>query len=455
MNLTEDKVSILDTLDEHIPQDAWYKDVAVIGLGFVGLPLALSFSLRGCNVIGVDINERLVEEINNGITAHKESFYDIPITDILKREIKRKHFYATANISDVLDDCHNFIITVGIPIVNGEHEMEYLESACTELGKGLRQGDLVIVRSTVVPGTTEEIVKPLLESASGLKAGDDFHLAYSSERIAEGRAFQEFADMPILVAGVDEISTNKAKELLGIVCKAEVIPASSIKVVETAKVFENVQRDVNIAMIQEFARFTEALGIDIFEVVNLANTHKRVKLLAPGPGVGGYCLPNAYYYLKPKAEQMGISLSLLELARKENDTVPQVIVDMLERALADNGKRLSGSDIAVLGLAMKDYSNDARISPPLEIVNILLQKQANVKAFDPAVDGDYPYKVDDINECISDADAVVILAKQHEIDSNINKVLSAVPEGTVVLDTRDIRLFAEPDLLSRVRYVCI
>jgi UDP-N-acetyl-D-mannosaminuronic acid dehydrogenase len=261
--------------------------------------------------------------------------------------------------------------------------------------------------------------------------------------------------MPILVAGVDEPSTTRAKELLGIVCKAEVIPASSIKVVETAKVFENVQRDVNIAMVQEFARFTEALGIDIFEVVNLANTHKRVKLLAPGPGVGGYCLPNAYYYLKPKAEQMGISLSLLELARKENDAVPQIIVDMLERALADNGKHLNGADIAVLGLAMKDYSNDARISPPLEIVNILLQKQANVKAFDPAVDGDYPYKVDDINKCISDVDAVMILAKQHEIDSSINKVLSEVPEGAVVLDTRDIRSFAEPALLSRVRYVCI
>jgi len=455
MNSVDDKISKLDMLDEGIPQDAWYKNVAIIGLGFVGLPLALSFSLRGCNVIGVDINERLVEDINKGLTAHKESFYDVSIGEILKRQISKGTFRAISDISSVFGSCSNYIITVGIPIINGVHVMDYLESACTELGKGIKSGDLIVVRSTVIPGTTEEIIKPLLESTSGLKAGKDFYLAYSSERIAEGRAFQEFADMPILVAGIDESSTNRAAELLKIVCKADVIPASSIKVVETAKVFENVQRDVNIAMVQEFARFTEALGIDIFEVVNLANTHKRVNLLTPGPGVGGYCLPNAYYYLKPKAEQMGLSLNLLELARKENDSIPYIIVNMLENALKLNGKSLKDSNIAVLGLAMKDYSNDSRISPPLEIVDILLENQAYVKAFDPAVDENYSYKVDDIDECIDGADAILILARQHEIDDNINRILARVKNGTVVLDTRNIRKIIEPALLSRVRYVSI
>ncbi|HBX48274.1 MAG TPA: nucleotide sugar dehydrogenase, partial [Clostridiaceae bacterium] len=197
-----------------------------------------------------------------------------------------------------------------------------------------------VIRSTVIPGTTEEIILPALEEESHMKAGKDFFLAYSSERIAEGKAFEEFAYMPTVVAGINSESAKRAKELLSVVCKTEIITASCIKVVETSKVFENVQRDVNIAMVQEFARFCEAIGIDTFEVVNVANTHKRVKLLTPGPGVGGYCIPNAYYYIEPKAKEAGVSLDILKLCRHKNEMLPETIVDMLDGQAKSAGKEL-------------------------------------------------------------------------------------------------------------------
>lgn len=311
-------VDKLAGLKEEVPAD--YQKVAVFGLGFVGLPLALSFSLRGCNVTGVDVLAELADELNRGITNHLESFHNIGIREILQSKFMDDTFRATTNPMTALDTCNNFIVTVGIPVKDGKHDMSHLEAVCKTIANGLKRGDTVVIRGTMIPGTTEEFILPLLEE-SGYKAGTDFYLAYASERIAEGRAFEEFENMPSLVAGINEKSALRAKRLLGIVTKAPIHIASCIKVVETAKVMENVQRDVNIAMSQEFARFCEGLGIDVFEVIELANTHKRVNLLYPGPGVGGYCLPNAMYYLKPKAEELGVSIDLLKTARKINDDV--------------------------------------------------------------------------------------------------------------------------------------
>ena len=292
------------------------RKVCIFGQGFVGLPLALSFAFRGCETIGVDINENLVKDINNGVTHHTEKFNEITIQEILNEELKEKRYKATTDGELAVRECNNIIVTVGIPIINGKYIMDYLENACIKIGKNLKKENLVVIRSTVIPGTTEEFILPILERESNMKSGEDFYLAYSSERIAEGKAFDEFANMPTLVAGINEKSCVLAADLLKVVCKAEVINASCIKAVETSKVFENVQRDVNIAMAQEFARFTEGLGIDIFEVVKLANTHKRVNLLIPGPGVGGYCIPNAYYYIEPKATELDIHMELLKLARE-------------------------------------------------------------------------------------------------------------------------------------------
>ncbi|MDT8716150.1 nucleotide sugar dehydrogenase [Clostridium sp. 19966] len=432
-------MEIINKLDENIADDNLYKNVCIFGQGFVGLPLALSFAVRGCNAIGIDVDNKLVQDTNEGITHHTEKFYDITIQDILRLQLHNKKYKATTDAAKALKNCNNIIVTVGIPIKDNNYIMNYLEDACVTIGKNMKKGDLVIIRSTVIPGTTEDFVLPILERESELKAGVDFYLAYASERIAEGKAFDEFANMPTLVGGINNVSIERAKGLLSIVCKADVIEASDMKVVETTKVFENVQRDVNIAMSQEFARFTEAIGIDIFEVVKLANTHKRVNLLTPGPGVGGYCIPNAYHYIAPKAESVGISMDLLKLAREKNASIPDFIVDKLAELLKSVGKDLSKSKIAVLGLAMKDYSNDDRISPPVDICNILIEKGAEVKAFDPVVPTKYSFKVETQEDAVDKADAILILAKQEGINvDDLKASVSIMNEKSIIVDTKGI-----------------
>lgn len=416
-----------------------YKNIAVFGQGYVGLPLSLSFAFRGCNVYGVDVVEAMVRDINNGITYHTEEFEGKSIREILKAQLQNGNYRAIIPERSIFDVCSTMIVTVGIPIRDGVHDLSDLNACVTNIGENLKKGDLIIIRSTVIPGTTEEVVVPLLEKFSGLVAGVDFYLAYSSERIAEGNAFNEFAFMPTVVGGINEESAKLAKEVLEIVCKVDVIIASNIKIVETAKVFENVQRDVNIAMVQEFARFTEALGIDIHEVVEVANTHKRVKLLTPGPGVGGYCIPNAYHYLSPKAEELNVSMDLLKLSRMKNSELPKVMADMLEAELNKKGKQIQNARIGVLGIAMKDYSNDDRISPPIQIIEALSEREAEVFAFDPAVPTEYAFKVDQLNEALSGMDAVMVLAKQKAFDEiGLESLLELLEPDSVVFDTRNL-----------------
>lgn len=439
MELIKTDSKNLDIINEFTEKISQVNEkVCVFGQGFVGLPLTLSFAFRGCKTLGVDVDDILISQTNKGITHHTEEFKGVTIQEILRMELDNKRYKATTNGAKAVKECNNIIVTVGIPIKDGKYIMEYLESACRTIGQNLKKGDLVIIRSTVIPGTTEDFCLPILEKESRLKAGEEFYLAYASERIAEGFAFYEFANMPTLVGGINEVSLKRATEVLKIVCKADIIPSNCIKAVETSKVFENVQRDVNIAMAQEFARFTEKLGIDIFEVVKLANTHKRVNILTPGPGVGGYCIPNAYHYIAPKAKELGIEMDLLSLAREKNASLPEFIVSKAENLLKKCGKDIKNSKIAVLGLAMKDYSNDDRISPPIDICNLLIKKGANVQAFDPVVPTVYNFKVNTQEQCLEGADIVLILAKQHEIEFNIEKMSELIKMDTILIDTRNV-----------------
>ncbi|MBK5240627.1 nucleotide sugar dehydrogenase [Clostridium sp.] len=433
----EDRLYALRDLNESKTLNEINTKVCIFGQGFVGLPLALSFALRGCSVVGVDVDDVLVENINKGITHHLEKFHGITIVEILQSKLKERRYLATTDAGKAVRGCNNIIVTVGIPIKNGDFIMDYLEYACRNIGRNIKKDDLVIIRSTVIPGTTEDFVLPILESESGMKAGIDFYLAYASERIAEGNAFEEFANMVTLVGGVNKASLYRAIDLLGVVCMAEVIAASGIKEVETAKVFENIQRDVNIAMSQEFARFTEALGIDINEVIKLSNTHKRVNLLTPGAGVGGYCIPNAYHYLAPKAEEFGLNMGLLKLARDKNARVPEFIVDKTEELLKQVGKKLKGSKVAVLGIAMKDYSNDDRNSPSVDICKLLIERGANISAFDPMVQEEYKFKKSTQNDALNGADAVLIITKQQGIDfSDVYGMAKKMNDSPVCIDVK-------------------
>jgi len=404
------------------------KKAAVFGLGFVGLPLALSFAMRGCEVIGVDVDENLVSALNTGITHHREWYHRTPIRKILQDQLENGRFRATGDAAEILASVRNIIVTVGL---------EHLESACSVIAAGLKPQDLVLIRSTVVPGTTRSFVIPLLEK-SGLKAGRDFYLAYSSERIAEGKAFDEFENMPTVVSGIDQTSRDKAMELLSIVTKAELVPASSFEVVETSKVIENISRDVNIAMVNEFARFTKALGIDIFETIRIANTHHRVKLLYPGPGVGGYCIPNALHYLTPKADELGVPLALLRTARQVNANVPAYIAGLVLKNLPVPAQ---GAKVAVFGIAMKDYSNDDRQRPAVEAVALLRKAGVQVAAYDPAVPNDYDFVVPAIEDALGGAHGIVVLAKQEDVDYFSFKQFKALMNTAskpFIVDTRNI-----------------
>lgn len=410
-------------------------NMSVIGLGFIGLPLSLSYAMKGAKVIGLDVLDSLIEEINQGNSYHLEYYKGKSLPEILKEQLEAKRFYATSNYEEAAKQVDTYIITVGIPVRNGDPDLSYLVSASKSLSNVLKKGDLVILRSTVVPGTTEELVLPILEE-SGLKAGEDFDLAYSSERIAEGRAFEEFISMPLAVGGINERSTQRAKEVLSFVTEAEV-HTTTVKVVETAKVIENIQRDVNIAMVQEIARLAEKMEIDTFELIKTANTHKRVNLLIPGPGVGGYCLPNALYYLLPKASEHNVNLKLLQTARQINDAVPGILVNMMEEQLIKVGKSLRNATITVLGLAMKDYSNDDRISPAHEVVDILIEKGATVKAFDPAVHSEYSFKVGSLEEATTDADGIFLLAMQEGFEAiNWEELVTGMNNHPIFIDTK-------------------
>jgi nucleotide sugar dehydrogenase len=412
------------------------KKIAIFGLGFIGLPLALSFALKGCKVTGVDVDEQLVDDLNQGITYHLEAKDGVPIQQILKEQLALGRFQATTDPAPALASCSEIIVTVGVPVANGIPDLSCIKSAANTIAKHLRPGQLVLIRTTVTPGTIRRLVLPILES-SGLTAEKDFHLAYASERIAEGRAFEEFENMPTLVAGIGPESRARAKKILSIVTVAEIHEASSIEVVETAKVFENISRDVDIAMVNEFAAFTKAIGIDIFEVIQLANTHKRVNLLKPGPGVGGYCLPNALYYLLPRALEENLNLRLLPAARQINDETPLRVAGLVLQKLPVPPAQ---AKVAVFGIAMKDYSNDDRCSPALDVIKVLETAGVEIAAYDPAVPREYPFKVNSLEKALRDAHGIVILARQRNIDygklADFKALMSK--ERPFIVDTRNI-----------------
>ena len=411
--------------------------VAVVGLGFVGLPLALTYAMKGANVVGVDVVPHVVDEINAARSHHLESYQGKTLAEILREQIEAKRFRATTSYEEAAAEVNHYIVTAGLPVHNGDPDLGPLKNCAHTLGSVLKKGDSVMIRSTVVPGTTQEVVLPILEEVSGLTAGVDFFLTYCSERIAEGRAFEEFIHMPLVLGGINEESVAKGKELLSFINETE-ITISDIRVVETAKVIENIQRDVNIAMVQEFARFSEAFGIDTFELIKVANTHTRVNLLTPGPGVGGFCLPNALYYLQPKARELDVALPLMQQARCTNDAVPEVLIGMLEKALQEKGKTLAGSHVAVLGMAMKDFSNDDRVSPVHDMIKLLLAKGVDVRSYDPAVPTAYEHKTSSLEQAVKGADALFLTAVQKEFaEADWAAIASQMADSPILFDTKN------------------
>jgi UDP-N-acetyl-D-mannosaminuronic acid dehydrogenase len=412
--------------------------VAVFGLGFVGLPLALTYAYKGCQVTGVDISKPLIDSLLDGKTDSCEKFDGTNMETILKEVLVSKNFQPTTDASLALSQADYVIVTVGIPVLeDGSLDFTMLDTVARTIGKGLRNGMTVVLRSTVPPKTTQFRFKPILEEESHRVAGSDFFLGYSSERMAEGKAYEELTTMPTPVAGINQESLAKTEKLLQMVCSS-VIPVDLIEVVEMSKVVDNLSRDIDIAMINEFALYANSLQIDINEVVKVANTHKRVKLLSPGPGVGGYCIPNAFYYLDG-VEVPARKLPLSKLSRDINEFMPDEIVRVAIKAVKARKKEAKTCVFAIFGMGMKDYSNDLRHSPSLQVLDNFQKKGYLCRFYDPLILSDDDRCAKTLNELLEGADCLLILSKQNEKKigdlGHIKKLMNGDP---VLIDTRNL-----------------
>ena len=352
-------------------------ELGVVGLGYVGLPLAVEASLQGLNVVGYDINSERVEMINNGLS---------PIEDISTEELSSalKNFHSTID-SKELSDCKNVVISVPTPLTDYQPDLSYVIDAAKTVGKNLVLNQVVILESTTYPGTTLEVLIPNLEEQSGLIAGKDFYVGYSPERIDPGNKVWKFKNTPKVVSGMNNDSTKKIKEFYESIID-EIVVVNGTKEAEMVKLLENTYRHVNIALINELAMLCEMLEIDIWEVVNAAKTKPfGFESFKPGPGVGGHCIPVDPEYLSFKTRQIGKPVRFVELAQEINNSMPTYVVNRVSDLLNSKDKILRNSKILLLGVAYKKDISDMRESPAINIAELLLNKSVQVSFYDPFV----------------------------------------------------------------------
>ena len=353
--------------------------VGIVGMGYVGLPLAREFVARGAKVIGFDINEANVKKINSGQSPLKH----IPSADI-SNMVKSGRFKTTTDMK-LMSKPDALIICVPTPLTkNREPDMTYIVVTCETISKYLRKEQLVVLESTTYPGTTREVMKPILEK-SGLKAGKDFYLAFSPEREDPGNKNFRTATIPKVVGGYDKKSLQVALDIYKYAID-KTIPVSSCDVAESAKILENTYRCVNIAMVNELKQLFDRMGIDVWEVINAAGTKPfGFQKFYPGPGLGGHCIPIDPFYLTWRARQFGMPTKFIELAGEINTAMPHYVVARTLEAMNERKKTLNGSKVLVLGLAYKKDIDDVRESPSIELIEILKEKGAKVDYNDPYI----------------------------------------------------------------------
>lgn len=392
--------------------------VCVIGLGYVGYPLLKVISERNFPVIGFDINREKV------------------------RKAVKEGYQATIDPKEALENRDCIIVCVPTPVDKNYHpDLSYIINACENIRKYLKKDSLVIIESTIAPGTTEEIILPILEK-SGLKAGRDFYLAHCPERIDPGNKEWTIQNIPRVVGGINEKSTEISYHFYRSILKAEVHKVSSAKVAEAIKIVENAFRDINIAFVNELAKSFDRIGIDILEVIRGAAT-KPFGFMPhyPGCGVGGHCIPVDPYYLIEKAEEFGFSHNFLKLAREINNSMPEYTINKLIKALNQLESCVKKAKIAVLGVAYKGGVDDVRESPALKIIEKLKEMGAILFVYDPYL----PHfsSVGSLEEALKEADYVLI-ATDHPEFKNLSAELfkkygiKAVIDGRNILDKEKI-----------------
>jgi len=380
------------------------KTVCIVGLGYVGLPLLCLSMEKGYKTYGLDISSERIELINKGISPIKDKF--------LEQRLKKLKGIDTTTDSAVLRKSDIIIICVPTPIDSQYNpNLKPLQSAAETVSKELKKNDLVVIESTVFPGTTEEVVKPILEE-SGLKAGEDFYLAYCPERVDPGNKKWNVNNLPRVIGALSSEGLKQAAEFYRSITSSEVLELNSVKAAEATKIMENTFRDINIAFVNEMAKSFDIMGIDITEVIKGASTKPFAFMPHwPGCGVGGHCIKVDPYYLISRARENGFTHQFLNLAREINNSMPHYTVGKVVEGLNEIDKSVKDTKITVLGLAYKGGVDDMRESPALEIIDELKKLGADLKIFDPYIPG--KSTVDNLNEAL-DAECIVITTDHPE-----------------------------------------
>ncbi len=415
--------------------------LSVLGLGYVGLPLAVAYAKAGFEVVGFDLSQEKVDAIN------RKSSYIIDITDQeLAEAVKPGGLRATTDFSELAKvDAVNICVPTPLGKTR-DPDISYIQSAVASISASMHAGMLVILESTTYPGTTEEVILPIL-SKDGLVVGKDFFLAFSPERVDPGNAQFTTINIPKVVGGVTPACTEVARTLYSQVMQ-KVVPVSSVRVAETVKLLENTFRSVNIAMVNELALMCAAMDIDVWEVIAGASTKPFGFMpFYPGPGLGGHCIPIDPFYLSWKAKQYGSEARFIELAGQINGAMPKHVVNLTAQALNTRKKALNGSRVLVVGVAYKPAIDDIRESPALDVIELLSKAGARVSWYDPHVPS-LPAEIhgeqlaDWSKAQLAAFDAAVIVTPHPTVD---HKVLLGA--GPLVVDTRNaLRGESHPDL---------
>jgi len=408
--------------------------ITVFGLGHVGLITATMFANVGFQVLGADIKRRIVEAVSSGKSHIKEP----KLSRFIRKAVKERRLEATTDIMRAMKKADVGIICVQTPLTSdNEPNLDYIKKACEALAQELSRGKLVVIESTVPPRTTKNFVANILEKGSRLKCGEDFWLAHCPERIATGRAIQDFVENIRIVGGYNSKSAQIATELFKTVTKGEILTTDCISA-EVAKLAENTFRDVNIAYANELALVCEQIGVDVIEAIRLANTHPRVNVHKPGCGVGGPCLTKDPYLLLHPVGKQAFRSRLIEPSRGLNDGMAEHTVKLIIKALRKAGKDVENSKIVILGTAYKGEIDDARNSPAECIIRKLMELKAKLVVYDPYCSESFgARKAKNVTEAVQGADCMVIVTAHKKFEElELERIQPLMKENPIIIDGR-------------------
>jgi len=394
------------------------RNICVLGLGYIGLPTAAMLATHGFTVVGVDVNQDVVDIISNG-----DIYIEEPgLRTLVQAAVKSGNLQAVPRPSEA----DAFIIAVPTPLRDKKADLTAVESATQSIVPVLRKGNLVILESTVPPKTSEELVAPILEQ-SGLKAGQDFYLAHCPERVLPGNILKEIIENDRIIGGINPESAVKAKELYGEFVAGKIY-LTTVTTAELVKVMENTYRDVNIALANELSRICMNLGSDVWDVIELANKHPRVSLVRPGPGVGGHCLAVDPWFVVEKVPQ---TAKLIRLSREINDSQPQFVVSVIDEMI----KGIPNPKVTVLGVAYKGNVDDTRESPAIAIIRSLETAGYQLGIIDPHV-RNFGHELSGLEEAFKGSDCAVLVTDHDEFKVLSPENLGPLMRTKQILDTR-------------------